>query len=346
MNLIMSLHLDLKYTLLLSPRFERYQRKKDHIFNVRCPLCGDSKTNKSKMRGYIFNKKNNLVYYCHNCHASMSVGNLIKQLDPSLYNEYVMEKYKSGQTNNSVTVGKTITIKPPKFDTLQEKTYNHAERCDLLPEKHFCKQYLKNRKIPEKYYNKLYYCDNFSKFCEEIRPNHDIKISSDKRLVIPFFDEYNELIAVSGRALENADEKLRYVTMRTSDSENKLIYGIDRLKKSAKVLLVEGPIDSLFLNNCLASGDANLALTSKSIDSDDIVLIYDREPRNKEILKMMERAINDNFKIVIWPDTIIGKDINEMVIQGLLPDEIEDIISKNTFSGIQAQLKFNMWKKV
>jgi transcription elongation factor Elf1 len=342
----MSLLNDLKFTLLISPRFEKFQRKNDYLFNVRCPLCGDSKKNKSKMRGFIFKKGTRMLYHCHNCGASMSIGNLIKSLDATLYHEYTLENYKSGQSNNTSAIKNTVTITPPKFGKVEKQHYENAERCDKLPENHFCLQYLKSRKIPEKHYDKLYYCDNFKKLCEEVRPNHDKVITPDKRLVIPFYDEYNDLIAVSGRALEQSDYKLRYVTLRTNDSENKLIYGYDRLKKSEKTLLVEGPIDSLFLNNCLASGDANLSLTAKSINLNNLVLIFDCEPRNKEIVSMMGRAIDDGCNVVIWPDTMLGKDINEFVMNGLLPNEIEDIISNNTFSGIQAKLKFNMWKKI
>ena len=176
-------------------------------------------------------------------------------------------------------------------------------------------------------------------------PNHGKQIINDARLVIPFYDENDELIAVSGRALETGDKLLRYVTIRTNESQNKLIYGLDRIKSSEKILLVEGPIDSLFLNNCLASGDANLALTAKDI-SGDVTLIFDNEPRNKEIVKMIQSAINLNHNVVIWPNTVTGKDINEMILNGNSPGEIEKIISRNTFNGIEAQLKFNMWKKI
>jgi hypothetical protein len=75
-------------------------------------------------------------------------------------------------------------------------------------------------------------------------------------------------------------------------------------------------------------------------------LIYDNEPRNKDIVKMMQDAIKSGHNIVIWPDTMQGKDINEVIMSGISPDEIESIISSNTFKGLQAQIKFNMWKKI
>ena len=58
----------------------------------------------------------------------------------------------------------------------------------------------------------------------------------------------------------------------------------------------------------------------------------------------MDDAIKLGYNVVIWPDTMEEKDINEMVMAGFSPDEIERIISSNTFKDIEAQLKFNFWK--
>jgi hypothetical protein len=300
------------------------------------------------MRGYIYRKGNDLFFKCHNCGAGTSLGNLIKQLDAGLYKEYVMERYKAGESgNNSFKQSSTITISPPRFDKLDsDVTYNNAERCDKLPDNHFCIQYLKNRRIPQECYKLLYYTDNYKQFVSEVYPQVDKDITADKRLVIPFYDQYNSLIALSGRALEVSDYKLRYVTLRTNESEDKLIYGLDRVNTNETVRIVEGPIDSLFLQNCVAAGDANLSLVAKSISSGKKVLIFDNEPRNKDIVRMMQDAIKLGHDIVIWPDTIEQKDINEMIMAGRTKDEIESIISSNTFSGLQAQTKFVFWKKV
>lgn len=342
----MSLSTDLKYALLISPRFEKFQRKSDYLFNLRCPFCGDSQKNKTKMRGYIYRKGNDLFYKCHNCGIGTSVGNLIKHVDTNIHKEYVLERYKSGEINTSNTKTRLFNIPTPRFGKIDSPIFETAERCDKLPDTHFCKTYLLKRKIPTEFFNKLYFTANYKKFCDEVYPDHNKEITADARLIIPFFDEYNNLIGVSGRALALADNKLRYVTIRTNASENKLIYGLDRIDSSQLVKIVEGPIDSLFLKNCLASGDANLSLASKTIQAEDKVLIFDNEPRNKEIVKLMERAIKEGNSVVIWPNTIEQKDINEMVISGISSCEIEDIISNNTFFGLHAQTKFVFWKKI
>jgi len=340
------LSIDTKYLRLVSSRLRNFKQKKEGLFNFSCPICGDSKKNQAKARGYAFSKGNDYFYRCHNCGASTNVGNLIKHIDASLYKEYVLERYTSGRTNNAGPINSVLQIPSPKFGKLQkQKIFEYAEWCDRLPSGHFCLEYLKRRKIPKDAYKLLLFTSKYADFVTSIYSEHGKQLTNDARLVIPFYDENNDLIAVSGRALETSDKSLRYVTVRTNQSQNKLIYGLDRMKSSEKILLVEGPLDSLFLNNCLASGDANLVLTAKEI-SGDITLIFDNEPRNKEILKMMNKAIDTDYNVVIWPESIEGKDINEMVMSGISPSEISDIISSNTFNGITAKLKFNMWKKL
>ena len=340
------LSLDVKYLRLVSSRLRNFKQKKEGLFNFSCPVCGDSKKNLTKARGYAFAKGNDYFYRCHNCGVSTNVGNLIKHVDTTLYKEYVLERYSSGRTNNANSANAVLQISAPKFGKLQkQKVFEHAEWCDKLPNQHFCLEYLKRRQIPKDAYKLLLFTSKYADFVTSIYPEHGKQLINDARLVIPFYDENDDLIAVSGRALETSDNSLRYVTVRTNQSQNKLIYGLDRIKSSEKILLVEGPLDSLFLNNCLASGDANLALTAKEIDG-DITLIFDNEPRNKEILKMMNKAIDTGHSMVIWPESMEGKDINEMVMSGISPSEISDIISSNTFNGITAKLKFNMWKKL
>ncbi len=340
------LSLDIKYLRLLSSRLRNFKQKKEGLFNFSCPICGDSKKNLTKARGYAFAKGNDYFYRCHNCGVSTNVGNLIKHIDPTTHKEYVLERYTSGRTNNANSANAVLQISAPKFGKLQkQKVFEHAEWCDKLPSQHFCLEYLKRRQIPKDAYKLLLFTSKYADFVTSIYSEHGKQLINDARLVIPFYDENDELIAVSGRALETSDKLLRYVTVRTNQSQNKLIYGLDRIKSSEKILLVEGPLDSLFLNNCLASGDANLALTAKEI-SGDVTLIFDNEPRNKEIIKMVNKAIDTGHSVVIWPESIEGKDINEMVMSGISPSEISDIISSNTFEGITAKLKFNMWKKL
>jgi transcription elongation factor Elf1 len=343
----MSLSIDTKYVRLISSRLRNFKQKNDNLFNFSCNFCGDSQKNKTKARGYVFEKAGGLFYRCHNCGISTNVANLIKHTDAALYQEYIMERYKSGESGNSNYQKPTFDIPQPKFDKVKKQTvFEYAESVSKLPSGHFCLTYVQKRKIPEKFYDNFYFTTNYEKFIKTLIPDCDKELTKDARLIIPFYDEYNELIAVTGRALESGNKTLRYVTVRTNDSTNKLLYGMDTVDLNQPVKIVEGQIDSLFLNNCVASGDGNLAIAAKNISCDRKILIFDNEKRNKEILKMMQDAIKLGHDIVIWPDSIEPKDINEMVMSGISHNEIEEIISNNTFSGLEAQTRFTFWKKI
>ena len=128
--------------------------------------------------------------------------------------------------------------------------------------------------------------------------------------------------------------------------QDKLVYGMDKVDTNKLVKIVEGEFDSMFLFNCVASGDSSLMQTAEMIQSENKVLIFDNEPRNKEIVSLQADAIKLGHNVVIWPNEIEEKDINDMVKSGISPDEIEKIISSNTFTGLRAQMKFISWKKI
>ena len=343
----MSLSVESKYIGLISHRLRNFKRKQDYLWNFSCPICGDSKKNLHKARGYVYKKGNNLFYSCKNCGIGTSLGKLLENVDGTLYKEYILERYKSGESGFSNFKEPTFNVPSPRFDKLDKpKIFEHAEFCSNLSSEHFCLAYLKNRQIPKEFYSQLLFTSHYKKFIDALVPNHGKKLIDDARVIIPFYDVYNNLIAVSGRALETSDKTLRYITIRTTDSEEKLVFGMDRVSVHEPVRVVEGPLDSLFVKNCVASADANLAIVAENISAGKKVLIFDNEPRNKEIVKLMQESIKSNQNIVIWPNTIQAKDVNEMVMSGISVDEIESIISSNTFSGLEAQTKFVFWKKV
>jgi transcription elongation factor Elf1 len=343
----MSLITESKYLRLISSRLRNFKQKNTYLWNFSCPMCGDSQKNLSKARGYVFQKDNSLLYRCHNCGVSTNVANLIRNVDASLFKEFVLENFKESTTNFSSTKSASFKLPSPKFDKVEKKSiFEHGEWIINLPSGHFCLEYATKRQIPLKFYDKLLFTSHYKQFCDKLIPNHDKYIIDDARLVIPYYNEYNDLIAISGRALETSDKTLRYVTIRTTDSTEKLVYGMDRVDLSKPVYIVEGPLDSLFIENCVASGDSSLHTTATLVHSRKKILVFDNEPRNKEIVKLMEVAIKLGHFIVIWPDGHAGKDINEMILLGKTESEIKEIIDSNTTYGLEAQLRLNFWKKI
>jgi len=335
----MSVYIDRTFLLRVSPKLQRFTQKKTDLYNFRCPLCGDSQKNKSKCRGFVYRKKDDYFYMCHNCGVSTTFYNFLKQVDESLVKDYQLERYKNGtQYANTPTPDFTEAKEKPVF---QEKI--QLESIQSLPESHFAKSYVQQRRIPETFLGKLYYAPDFAAFIQTLGIEKDGLQKNDQRLVIPFFDEKKNLVAVQGRAL--GESKLRYITIKLHD-DNQKVYGLDRINQDEMIYVVEGPIDSMFLNNAVATADANLESITKIFDKSKVTLIFDNEPRNKQIVEKINLAIDNHFNVVVWPEFIDSKDINEMVLDGFSPDEIQDIISKNTFVNLRAKMEFVNWKKI
>ena len=337
----MSVFIDRQFLLRVSPKLQRFAQKKDDLYNFRCPLCGDSQKNKTKSRGYIYRKKNDYFYMCHNCGAGTNFYNFLEKVDPTLIKEYALERYKNGYNNRSNHVEpdfQEIKQEAPKFKKALE-----LPSIDTLPEAHFAKVYVSQRRIPETFYSQLYYAEDFASFIQSLGIEKENLHKNDKRLVIPFYNKEKELVAVQGRSL--GESKLRYITLKLNDDNHK-VFGMDRIDEEKMIYVVEGPIDSMFLDNAVATADSNLESITSIYDKSKVVLVFDNEPRNKEICKKIDEAIEKHFNVVIWPEMIESKDINDMVLYGFSPDEIQDIISRNTFVNLRAKAEFINWKKI
>jgi transcriptional regulator NrdR family protein len=330
----MSVYIDRKFLLQVSPKLLRFTQKKTDLYNFRCPFCGDSQKNKLKARGFIYRKKNDYFYSCHNCHVGHTFYNFLKFIDANLVREYSLERYKDGETGNHNYTKPTFDIPKPIF-----KQKIDLENIDSLPDNHFAKQYVANRQIPKDRWTELYFAADFKSFVGSFDIDKDLK-ENDPRLIIPFYNAKKDLIGFQGRAL--SESKIRYITIKLDENAPK-IFGLDRLK-SGTTYVVEGPIDSMFIDNSLATADANLS--SIEIDNKDLVLIYDNEPRNKDIVKQIAKAIKEQFQVVIWPATIESKDINEMILSGLTKQQLISIIKENTYSGLRAEMELNNWHKI
>ena len=343
----MSLYIDRKYVGLIQYRLERFTQKKPDLYTFRCPFCLDSKKSKTKTRGYIYKLKDieSYAYRCHNCGKSISFGHLLEAIDSNAYKQYVLEKYCSGANGHA-------PVEKPDFSSLKgnaaEYFRNHSKNlsiskiCDL-PESHYARNYILNRRIPEKFWDELYFTDKFYDFLNADFPDHgkrEEEVPNDDRIVLLYTDHNGYVTHVAGRALTNKD--LRYVSIKVSDEDRK-IYGLHRLDFAKPAIVVEGQFDSLFLPNCVASGDASLTNVVEYLPQLSWTVVYDNEPRNKEIVRHLERAIDKGYSVVVYPQDLEQKDINDMVLAGI---DVEKLIRENTYKGAIAMLKFQRWKRV
>ena len=323
-------HVDSKFIGIISSRLQRFKRVKSNLYTFRCPICGDSKKNKTKTRGYFYSVKANINFKCHNCGASMSFNNFLKHVDPTVHKQYSLEKFKDGKTGrNFVAEEPKFNFKAPKFT---KKVDLPKASQDPRPE-----GYLVARKLDA---SKFYFAEHFKKWVNTKTPTFDSTYYDESRIIIPLFYEQN-LVGIQGRSMDIGNPKsVKYITVMFNDDAPK-IYGLDEVKKDETVYVTEGPFDSTFIKNAIAMCGADADVSRWGIINP--VWIYDNEPRNREIVSRIERSINDNQRVVIWPSNIEDKDINDMVMSGL---DVQTMVESNIYQGLEAKLKFTTWKKI
>jgi len=320
-------HVDSKFIGLVSPKLQKFKRVKADLYNFRCPICGDSKKNKSKTRGYLYAVKANTNFKCHNCGASMSLNNFLKQVDPAVHKQYVMEKFKEGHTGRNFVIDEPdIKFEAPKF-----KKKLKLPKASENPKS---SGYLTARKLNP---DNFYYAENFKKFVNSLKHTFDDTKHDEERIIIPLYYEKN-LIGLQGRSIN--PNPVKYITVMLDDDAPK-IYGLDNIRRDAPVYITEGPFDSTFIRNAIAMCGADADISRWGISNP--VWIYDNEPRNREITNRISKTIDSGQSVVIWPESIDDKDINDMVMNGL---DVQSVIESNTYSGLEAKLKFTTWKKI
>jgi len=320
-------HVDSKFINLVSSKLQKFKRVKSNLYNFRCPVCGDSKKNKSKTRGYLYAMKADINFKCHNCGASMTLSNFIKHVDPILHKQYVFERFKDGHTGRATVVEEpTFKFEAPKF---KKKLKLPKASEDPRPA-----GYLTARKLDP---DDFYYTECFKKFANSLKPTFDSEKYDEQRIIIPLYYEKN-LIGFQGRSIDPSP--IKYITVMLDDDAPK-IYGLDNVDKSKQVFITEGPFDSTFISNSIAMCGADADVDKWGISNP--VWIYDNEPRNREITNRILKTINAGHSVVIWPESIDDKDINDMVMSGL---DVQSVIESNIYSGLEAKLKFTTWKKI
>ena len=319
---------DSKYIGLVSSRLQKFKKVKSDLYNFRCPICGDSQRNKNKTRGYFYVVKNNTNFKCHNCGASLSFNNFLKKIDTTLHKQYTLEKFKEGHT------GSGFVVEAPKLK-LHKPVFKRKLNLPKASENDDARSYLEKRKLnPEKFY----FADKFKTWTNTQKQTFDTIGRDEQRIIIPMYDRDRNLIGFQGRSL--VPNPVKYITVML-DEEAPKIYGLETIDEELPVYVVEGPFDSTFVDNSVAlcGSDGDLGY----LEGSNLIFVYDNEPRNREIVGRIERCIKRNEKVVIWPSNIVEKDINDMILAG---HDVMSMLKLNTYSGLEAKVKFNTWKKI
>ena len=339
--------LDRKYISLVSYKLRNFKQKNDNLFNFSCPFCGDSRKHRSKARGFLYRKGDTYYYKCHNCNYSRSFSNFLKEFDSNEFANYMLEK--SGKLNVEVATKPHEEDAAPKMSSLRfDDVAKIIPSIDTLPPQHYARRYISERRIPEKFWNEIFYAEDFKKFIGKIIPDNDKELFNEPRVIIFNTDIEGNLTGVSGRSLLSSN-KLRYINMKISDERK--IFGLHRLDLKKRVYIVEGQFDSLFVDNCVASCDSNLYGIGEYLKENysvvDTVLVYDIEPRNRELIKQITRSIEMGYTIALLPYSEWYKDINGMILNGNFTSAaIKAIIDDHSYSRLMANAELLKWRKV
>ena len=334
--------LEEQYLRRVSYKLRNYKEKGDHKFQFSCPICGDSETKKKRARGYAFDKSGSLIVHCHNCGYGRTLPNFLKEIDPLLYKEFIMTKFKEG-------INKKI-IEPladkfySKITGTKKYVPNIFEGLPLvqtLEDSHAAKKYVMSRKLPVEDFE-FYYAEKFiewtkghtDKFAEWKGPDHS-------RIVIPFKARDGRAIGYTARDISGSQEQ-KYYRIFIDATEKEKFFGINKVDESKTVYVLEGEIDSMFLPNAIAVSNGKL----DTYKNPNAVYIVDIDIRNTHIMKNVKGMIEKGLNVCLLPINMPGKDINEIIVSGFTVDNLIKIINENTFNGLEAMLKFNNWKKV
>lgn len=341
--------IDLKYIGALAPRLSMFAKKDNDVWNMRCPICNDSQKSKTKARGYILGKNGRYTYTCHNCNVSMSFARFLETVDPASYQDYVRERYS--EKTSSYNTERIVEPAPdmarfitPKF--IKYTALANLKKISQLPLDHPARRYVVNRQIPSIYHSKLFYAPKFKAFTNSLKPDKfDLSKKDEPRLIIPFVDKGGNLFGYQGRSFFNTEP--RYITIILDDTKPK-VYGLECVKLENTVYVVEGPIDSMFLENSLAMAGAHLDKTAVDVGLkiDTTTIVYDNERRNENIVNSIDKVIDLGYSVCIWPDDLEHKDINDMVRSGMSPKAIKQLIDQHTYKGLSAKMRLTQWKRV
>ena len=281
-------------------------------------------------------------FHCHNCLVDWPFSHFLQEYAADIYQDYVFEKYKE-------LVDREESYNEFDFKPHFEEKVNDVSildgytSVDKLPVAHFCRLYVQKRQIPEVFWKDIWYVPDFKKLVDQFEPENEYQLKpEDARVVFPFRDQEKRITAIQGRSFQSRG--LRYITIKV-DHDAPKIFGLDRVAANHRVYVVEGPIDSLCIPNSIACAGSNLGSIDLSIFN-DLVFIYDFEPRNKQIIESMKKiADSPGKKICVWPDEMPGKDINDFILAGMTKERVINIIDKNIYEGINARIAINEFKR-
>lgn len=328
--------LQLKYISLLGETLEGFKKLRNSVYNFRCPICGDSKENSHKRRGYILQKNGNFYFYCHNCGISYPFKVFLREVDSRLFKEYQQELLTSGVLQ--FTKKDAEIHAPVKWEIRKNPLVSVSD----LPVDHSAQIYLRYRRLPERYFKYVKWTDNFPELVQNtIGDKYKNAVLPMKGIVFELRELDGKLTGYQIRSIDqNCPKSRRFVICSINDDHG--YFYKEKIDTNRRVYVVEGCTDSIFLDNSIAV--LNSAL-HRIHPTDNCVYFNDQEPRNKEVCNHIKKCIDKNYSVVLLPHEFDGMDVNDIVKLGMPCEKLHAFFERYTYSGLKARVQFSNWKK-
>jgi hypothetical protein len=300
---------------------------------------------------------------CHHCGKGTNLGNLIKHVDDGTYKQYILERYTNNASRHNDHADPKLVFESiprrvaredataagdtePLHELLEDDILSRVQCVGSLPDNHPVRHYIKDRQILEDQVSLFYYAPKFKRFvnsCVEKFTPESLEYDYP-RLIIPYFNEHGKVTMFNCRAF--GKEEPKYMMVRLDEDAPK-VFGLDRVDRNKTVYVTEGEIDSLMIENGIATGGA-ASLDSPQIQAmkGRVVLVHDNEPRNREVGAVIKKTIQEGYNMFIPPDDFGYKDLNEAVQDGMSREALKKVVDENCYQGLAAELRFANWIKV
>jgi len=285
-------------------------------FNFRCNVCGDSKKSSTKKRGWITLWKKKWNFKCFNCSSSFSAYAWMKKYYPVVFRDYLREVYSQ---NSTKIIEPTVEKPIEKKETVIQKNFRNF--IPILNQRAISDkavQFCIDRKIPKNIYKKWFVCE------EGFYRN---------RLIIPFYDKEEHIYFWQARSLIGKEPKY----LNSLFSKEDVIYNWDFIDKDKEIIVLEGVIDSLFVENSIAVlstvWDWKI---DKKLNALNCYYLLDYD-QSKETKRRYLKLLKEKRKIFNWVKLI--KDIN------LPPKDKWDINELIMYKNINKKLSYSNLKK-
>ena len=313
--------------------------KFNKTYNGCCPICKEGDSWGRKKRFYYIPSKE--LTYCHNCGYSKKPLKFIADVTNKPL-QVIINEIKDFDVEIQLDEPKQEVKKVIQTETLPKDCINLLDSSQV--------EYYKDNPVV----TMALHCIKTRRLDKGINKPKTFYLSLNdpvhkNRLVLPFYDEFDNIIFYQTRGLVNKDlhERPKYLSKMNAERS---LYGIHNINPEIdSVFIFEGPIDSYFVEN----GIATCGITERSskiftslqkqqiskLNFYDKVYVLDNQYKDTAALNKSIILADNGEKVFIWPDELKRfKDFNDICVAGNRDKIKPEFIIKNTYSGLQAKL--------